>query len=92
MVPGKHKAGGGRHVAPPPTPDNPRFPEIEVDFLGLPNGQTLAVVVAVERALKKGGVSKARRIEFFNRALIGNTADQALHECLCWVSMKFPED
>ena len=76
-----------RHMAPAPTPDNPRYPEVEVDFLALPNGQTFAVVVAVYRALRKHGVDQARLVEFFNRALLGNNADAALAECLCWVSI-----
>lgn len=81
-----------RHMAPAPAPDSPRYPEIEIDFLALPNGQAMAVAVAVERALKNGGVDKERRVEFLNRALAHNSADQVLAECLCWVSMKPPEE
>ena len=92
MTPVRGEMGIGRHVAPPPTPEAPRYPEIEIDFLALPTGQAMAVAIAVERALKKGGVDKERRVEFLNLALARNSADQVLAECLCWVSMKLPEE
>lgn len=62
----------------------PKYPEIEVTLVGQ-NGNVFNIVGIVDKALRKGGVSKEERVDFFNEAVDGDY-DHLLVTCMKWVT------
>lgn len=62
-----------------------RYPEIEVELLGQ-DGNGFFILGAVDRALRKGGVSNDERNEFFKEATAGDY-DHLLQTAMRWVEV-----
>lgn len=62
-----------------------RYPEIEVQLSG-EDGNAMAIMGRVKRALHRGGVSQAEQTEFFNDASSGDY-DHVLQTCMKWVDV-----
>jgi hypothetical protein len=75
---------------PAHTPDDPRYPEIEVDLLGQ-DASILSIVTRVSMQMRRKGLDKQIIDEFFE-AVTSKKYDAGLHEVLCWVSVALPQN
>lgn len=66
-------------------PDDVRFPEIEVQLSG-EDGNSFAIIGAVQRALKRNGVSKEQLNAFTAEATSGDY-DHLLQTAMRWVTV-----
>lgn len=62
-----------------------KYPEIEVQLVGT-DGNALALVGKVGRALRKGGASSEEVDEFYAQAMSGDY-DHLLRTCMEWVEV-----
>jgi hypothetical protein len=63
-----------------------KYPEIEVELVGT-DGNAIAIVGKVKRALRRAGVSLDECAEFQKEALSG-THNHLLQTCMDWVSVE----
>jgi hypothetical protein len=66
------------------TTDNPRYPEIEVQLSGN-DGNAFAIMGAVRKALKRGGVSSDEIAEYVKQSTAGDY-DNLLRVAMSWVT------
>jgi hypothetical protein len=64
---------------------NVKYPEITVELVG-GNGNAFAILGAVNKALRKGGVSKEERDAFMKEAMSGDY-DNLLATAMKWVEV-----
>lgn len=64
---------------------NVRYPELEVQLTG-ENGNAMAVISAVCRALRRGGVPATEVTAFTEEAMSGDY-DNVLRTCMRWVEV-----
>lgn len=72
----------------PFTPNDPRYPEVEVDLMGQ-DASILSIVTRVRSALRAHGVEPAV-LDQFLEAVISKKYNEGLHEVTCWVSVAVP--
>ena len=63
----------------------PKYPEIEVELIGQ-DGNAFAIMGAVQKALRKGGVSKDEIDEYLKESMSGDY-DNLLATAVSWVSV-----
>ncbi len=63
----------------------PKYPEIEVELIGQ-DGNAFAIMGAVQKALRKGGVSKDEIDEYLKESMSGDY-DNLLRTAMNWVSV-----
>ena len=64
----------------------PKYPFIRVGLIG-EDGNAMAIVGKVAKALRRGGVSEEDVSDFGNEALSGDY-DHVLQTCLAWVEVE----
>ena len=65
----------------------PKYPEIEVVlYLDGPGGNAFAVLGAVQKAMRRGGIAKEERDVFLDEATAGDY-DYLLDTCYEWVAV-----
>lgn len=74
---------------PPFTPDDPRFPDIDIELIGH-DASTLSIVNRGTVLLRRAGQPQAVIDEFF-LAVTGKKYDEGLHEVTCWFNVAIPE-
>ena len=62
-----------------------RYPEIEVELVG-GSGNAFAIIGAVNKALRRGGVSEEERDAFMEEATSGDY-NHVLQTCMAWVAV-----
>ena len=63
----------------------PKYPEIEVQLTGK-DGNAFAIMGNVNRALRRGGVSKEERDEYMEQSMSGDY-DNVLQTAMAWVNV-----
>lgn len=72
------------------TPDDPRYPEVDVVLVGQDSG-LLSLATIAGRALRRHGVPSSEIDELY-RAVTRGGYDEGLHELTCWVNVVAPDD
>jgi len=65
----------------------PKYPEITVKLVG-EDGNIFNLMGLVQKALRKGGVSKEERSQFLEEVTQSNSYDQALQVIMQWVEVE----
>lgn len=67
------------------TPDDPRYPDVDVALVGQDSG-LLSLATIAGRALRRHGVPSSEVDELY-RAVTQGTYNEGLHELTCWVNV-----
>jgi hypothetical protein len=63
----------------------PKYPDIEVTFSGI-DGNAFALLGAVQRGLRRGGIDQAEVERFYAEATAGDY-DALIQTCMKWVTI-----
>lgn len=75
---------------PPFTPDDPRFPDIDIELIGH-DASILSIVNRGTVLLRRAGQPQAVIDEFF-LAVTSKKYDEGLHEITCWFNVVIPDE
>ena len=65
---------------------DPKYPDIEVELVNNVDGNSLAIVGAVKKALRRNGVPREEIKQFTDEALSGDY-NKVLQTCMAWVDV-----
>lgn len=72
------------------TPDDPRYPDVDVALIGQDSG-LLSLATIAGRALRRHGVPGSK-VEELYRTVMRGTYYEGLHELTCWVNVVIPDE